>query len=441
MHIRFYAGWRSLSVCIGVALALAGAADSARAWSEPHKAITRAAIETLPEWQKALLSEEAALIAEDYCLIPDHVFSDPSVAKFAMREDQPKEIYRLNLHLPAQQSENLETLRYFFGKAVSSFRDNNIKDAARYMGTVCHQIEDYGSPSHTMPGDNMFTLLQQFLPPSEGMRDVLLHGPVESGTLNLTLTGYKPRLLGTDVNEAAWRLMHRIHEGIINARSTTIPIIQALYASDSNTVQEHQLKAAKFDAEIVADAVYTMVCIGGKTVEELNASREGMALQRVAVGAFFPLEATSLYYPQSQFFSSPHWGHARSGVVLAEGKHAMPLKLKVASDGATVEREYPNGISAGMGKTLTFLLPKGVYARFRVLAGLHPELGVQGSVQFSVLGDARELASVTVGGTETAQALECDVHEVSELQLSLKSKGGEPKGNYAIWADPVLQKF
>ena len=47
------------------------------------------------------------------------------------------------------------------------------------MGTICHMLEDYGSPAHTVPGDNMFTLLQQFLPPPDRMKGKLLHGPIE----------------------------------------------------------------------------------------------------------------------------------------------------------------------------------------------------------------------------------------------------------------------
>jgi NPCBM/NEW2 domain len=420
-----------LRACASITIALLCTLSSAQAWSQPHNAITKAALETLPEWQKTLLGEELTPLAEDYCLIPDHVFSDPAVAKFAMRDDKPKEIYRLNLHLPAQQAENLETLRYFFEKAVSSIGNKHIKDAARYMGTVCHQIEDYGSPSHTMPGDNMFTLLQQFLPPPETMRDVLLHGPVESGTLLIAISGYKPRLLGTNVDEAAWRLMHRIHEGILNARSTTIPIIQALYAGNSKRVEEQQLMAAKVDAEIVADAIFTMLSIGHDTERQLNDSADGVALHHTSIGAFFPTEAVSLYYAQSQFFSSPYWGHARSGVILVEGKRAVPLKLKIARDGSELEQTFTNGISAGMGKPLTFLLPRGVYARFSVFAGLHPELGTEGKVQFTILGDGKELATATVSGKEPAQSLECDLKGVSELQLSLQSKGGEPKSNYA----------
>jgi hypothetical protein len=127
-------------------------------------------------------------------------------------------------------------------------------------------------------------------------------------------------------------------------------------------------------------------------------------------------------------------------VVLAEGKRAMPLKLQVNEDGSLKEREFSNGISAGMGRSLTFLLPQGVYSRFKVLAGLHPELGALGKVEFTVSGDGKVLGSAVVGGTDPAHIFECELVGISQLQLSLSAKGGEAKSNYAIWADPVLLK-
>jgi hypothetical protein len=286
----------------------------------------------------------------------------------------------------------------------------------------------------------MFTLLKQFLPPPQAMQDVLLHGPVESGTLSVSISGYTPRLLGTSVNEAAWKLMHRIYEGILNARSTTIPIIQAHYAEDTKTVEFQQLTAATVDTEIVADGLYTIHCLGTKTSGELEVSSEGAALQSAPIGAYYPLEAASLYYPQTQFFSMPNWGHPKSGVILAEGKRAVTLKLKVTTDGNLCEKEFTNGISAGMGRSLTFLLPTGVYSRFTVLAGLHPELGAEGNVEFTVSTNGKTLSSALVSGKEPARMLECDVSGVSELQLTLTSRGESPKSNYAIWADPRLWK-
>ncbi|RFC43618.1 MAG: NPCBM/NEW2 domain-containing protein [Verrucomicrobia bacterium] len=404
----------------------------ALAWGEPHHAITRAAIAVLPPWQRELLGAEATALGDRYCLIPDHVFTDRENARFAQMDSAPGDVYLKILHLPTQQPEVYEVIRYFMERAVLGLREGRTGDAARYMGTLSHQIEDYGSPSHTVPGDNMFTLLQQFLPPSEATKDQLMHGPIENGDFAVTLTEYHPVLLGATVDEASWRLMHRLHEAILNARSTTIPILQALYAEDKESVVKHQLRAAVVDGQVLADALYTIICLGTSKI----AQNEGTALEAVGIGNFFPLEALSLYYPQAEFFSAPHWGYPRSGVILAGGKQAMPLKLRMKSG----PKEFREGISAGMGKSLTFLLPKGVYRRFAVLAGLHPELGAKGRVEFTISGDDKVLASRIVSGDEAAQPMICEIEGISRLQLSLTSRGIDAKSAYAIWGEPTLRK-
>ena len=418
-------------------LALALVPCEGRAWCEsPHQAITRAAIQVLPVWQQNILGEEGTKLGSGYCLIPDRVYSDKENAKFARMDSRPGEVYLVNLHLPAQQPENLETLRYFMGKAVGMLRAGKVADAARFMGTICHMLEDYGSPAHTVPGDNMFTLLQQFLPPPDHMKGKLLHGLIEDGELAVVIKGYCPKLLGTTVDEAAWRLLHRAHEAIINARSTTIPIIQALYANDAKALTASRMKAATMDAKVVADAFYTILCLGA---EKFDAG-ERESLCTVGIGAFFPLEAVNLYFPQSEFSGSPNWGHARSGVVLEGGTKEVPLKLRVEKDGGVVEKQFADGISVCMGKSLTYQVPVGVYQRFAVLAGLHPELGAKGRVAFTIKGDGKQLASATLAGDQPAQVFDCDIAGVKQIQLLVTSRGPNAKSNYALWAEPMLIK-
>jgi hypothetical protein len=93
-----------------------------------------------------------------------------------------------------------------------------------------------------------------------------------------------------------------------------------------------------------------------------------------------------------------------------------------------------------MGKSLTFVLPKGVFRRFTVLAGLHPELGAKGRVEFTIHGDGKPLTSITLNGTDAAQKLECELSGVSQLQLMLTGRGLDSKSNYAIWAEPSLMR-
>jgi hypothetical protein len=75
-----------------------------------------------------------------------------------------------------------------------------------------------------------------------------------------------------------------------------------------------------------------------------------------------------------------------------------------------------------------------------VLAGLHPELGAKGRVEFTINGDGQVLKTITLNGSDAAQRLECEVIGVSKLQLTLAGRGLDSKSNYAIWAEPELVK-
>ena len=144
----------------------------------------------------------------------------------------------------------------------------------------------------------------------------------------------------------------------------------------------------------------------------------------------------NLYFPQSEFFSSPHWGHAQSGAV----------KLRVEKDGKTVEKQFAEGISAGIGKSLTYQLPAGVYQRFTVLAGLYPkrdidaERAAQSRVAFTINGDGKKLASATLSGDQPAHLFACDITGVARLQLVIGSPVGDAKSNNVYWAEPTLVK-
>jgi hypothetical protein len=278
----------------------------------------------------------------------------------------------------------------------------------------------------------MFTLLQEFMPPPAEMRGVLLHSPIENGAFKVNIGTYQPRLLGTTAEEASWRLLHRVHEAIINARAATFPIIQALYAGNPATVVTHQLKAATMDAQVVADALHTIVSLGADKFDP----RAEETLRSVSIAAFWPVEAVNLYYPQSHFFGSPYWGHARVGTVLEGGTKAVPLRLRISDK----EKEFADGLGTGIGRPLTWLIPKGVYQRFSVLGGLHPQLGAKGRIELTILGDGRPLATAIVGGSDPAQLFDCDITGISQLQLAVAARGSDPKRNYAIWAEPMLLK-
>lgn len=420
-----------------VAAALLFTTARAWAWGGPHSTITQAALQALPAWQLGALGSEAQPLGSLYCAIPDLVHTRKDLAPYAMMDSRPGVVYLVNLHLPATPPENYEYLRYFLGQAVAALQTNAVADAARYAGTLAHFLEDWGCPAHSVPNDNMFTLFKQFLPPPEAYRYTPLHGPVENGTFDLKLGDFKPRLLGTSVDEAAFTLLRRSQEATVYARGQVVPIIQALYANDTNAWNAAQQKAALLDARLVADALYTLICLGRQQI----APAEAEPLRSVDLSAFAPLEAPNLYMPQTSFFGKPQWGHAILGASLKDGKEAVPLTLNVEENGKSSARTYTSGIGTGTRSVLSYLIPPNVYARFTAQVGLHADLGKEGSVTFEVLGNGRSLARLgPMRGDAPSRSVDVALAGVTNLQLTATSAGGNGSGNYAVWAAPLLVK-
>ena len=207
----------------------------------------------------------------------------------------------------------------------------------------------------------MFTLMKQFLPPTEEYRFVPMHGPIEGGVFTVDLGEYQPKLLGTSVEEAAYNLLHRVQESTIRARAQVIPIMQALYDQNEDASNLAQQQAGQFDAAVVADAVHTVLSLAQQRFDP----EAVISLQQADLSTRIPLEAPNLAIPQSAFFSKPYWGHATRGVALREGKVSVPIRL-VTSQNALGDAPLKDAVAVGTRAILTYMVPLGVYDRLEV---------------------------------------------------------------------------
>ena len=426
----------SWTACLCFALLAAGMATEAWGWGSPHAAITQAALSTLPDWQREALGDEYPLLGGQYCYIPDWIYSHPEWRSYAVMDTKPEVVYLLTLHLPEDQVENYAVLRYFLGRAVEALRADRLSDAAKYAGTVAHLLEDWGCPAHAVPGDNMFTQFKQILPPPPEFEHTLLHSPIEQATLAVDITGRSPVCLGESVDEAAFRLLHEVNRAVLNARSQVVPIIQGLYANDRDAVTAAQVKCANRDAEVVADAVYTMLSLGLQRADTVAHEQ----LQTLDLSDWLPLEAPHLFMPQSTFFGKPAWGFPQSGLILADGTEPKPLVLRVKQDGQVSEQTFERGIGTGTRSVLTWLVPDGVFSRFTVVGGLHAELGGAGHVTLQVVGEGQPLETLELTGDQPAHRFDCPLEGITRLQVVAQSAGGDGMGNYVVWGAPTLVK-
>ena len=197
-----------------------------------------------------------------------------------------------------------------------------------------------------------------------------------------------------------------------------------------------QQKAGEFDAAVVADAVHTVLSLAHQRFDpEAVAS-----LQQVDLSARIPLEAPNLAIPQSAFFSKPYWGHPTRGVSLREGNVPVPIRL-VTPDSTLGDTPLEEAVAVGTRSTLTYAVPRGVYDRLEVWAGLHAELGAGGNVVFEIKGgDGKTLGKTQVRGDQPARRLSAPLAGQSRVQLVTTAGSPDSTSNYAVWGQPRLLK-
>jgi hypothetical protein len=410
---------------------------SASAWGPMHSSITEAAFDALPAWQRAVFAGQRTRLIEYDCMIPDLARAAGNRAKLGKYAVLPNG--DPFTHEPHGRDHNFAQMLHYVTQAVEQLRANNPDEASRYAGCLLHFLEDCGSPAHSIPGDNQHGLMKDLIPVPDQYRDRPLHGLIEDGQLKLDLAGYRPQLLGTTPQEATLHLTERLHFAVRNARAQVIPILQGVFADDAAAKDAGRRRAATVDAQVAADALYTIVCIAQAKFDD----GEKAKLETVDMGALTPLEVIAqAYFPQNTFFSNPFFGYPTADGILKDGTERRPLALKVMDDGTVAERTFARGLGLGTHSRVSYALPANVYDRFECRVGLHAPLGAEGSVAFRVYADGEAVFdSGVMTGADASRKITLPIWRVHELSLDVEARGTPAPGkNYAVIAEPTLFK-
>ena len=402
-----------------------------------HSSITEAAFDALPEWERGVLAEQRARLIEYDCMIPDFARAASNRAKLGKYAVLPNG--DPFTHEPHSHAHNYGQMLHYVTQAVEQIRAGNADEASRYAGCLLHFLEDCGSPAHSIPGDNQHGLMKDLIPVPEGFRDRPLHGLIEDGQLVLDLAGYKPRLLGTTPEEATFHLVERLHFAVRNARAQVIPILQGVFADDQPAMDAGRRKAATVDAQISADALHTILCIGKNRFDDAEKAQ----LENVDMATITPLEVIAQsYFPQNTFFSNPYFGCPTPNGVLKDGTEKQPLVLKVMENGALAERTFARGLGLGTHTRVSYALPARTYDRFECRVGLHAPLGAEGSVAFRIYADGEAVYdSGIITGADASRKISLPIWRVRELSLDIEARGKSAPGkNHAVIAEPLLFK-
>ena len=220
-------------------------AFSTPAWAwGPHTEITAAVLAVLPDREKLrrYFGPDWDRIAKDYCWMGDW--------REAVRPDHYADDYLLFPASPAHVSHMLPVVRQtygpFFRRALQAVRTESPQNAARWIGSLLHFVQDSGSPPHTtgIGGE--------------------LHGKMERWVDEklVSIAGYEPQLLGK-IDADAERGFQARMEGLIEFSRTRAeqlkPILEKLTTREN---QPLELESALETARVSADLLHTLCTLG-----------------------------------------------------------------------------------------------------------------------------------------------------------------------------------
>ena len=243
---RVFPGTQRVAALGMLVLALVlGCAAAAQAWgTKPHSWITRAAIDCLgsghvvirhlgsnadllpiycmmPDWRRGLITREGgeSFYADDYLLFP-----------------------AMPVHLQHDSPDVEGTYRPYFRRVVQALRTETPANAARWIGSLLHFVEDSGSPPHAFrtQGD--------------------LHDRMENWVdrKRINLDGLRPQSLGATEDQALDGFVRRM-EGLIaysRERGRKLrPLAEAGRRADAEPIE---LESALECGRVVADLLETL---------------------------------------------------------------------------------------------------------------------------------------------------------------------------------------
>jgi hypothetical protein len=218
-------------------------APNALAWG-PHTEITRAAQAVLPDGAelKKQHGDDWERLAKDYVWMgdwresvrPDHYADD-----YLLFPAAPKHFS----HMPPDVRQTYEP---FFRRALQAIRMESPRNAARWVGSLLHFIQDSGSPPHAanVGGET--------------------HGRMERWVdeAKITIEGYRPRLLGKTDDEALKGLIERmdgLHDFSKRRGIKLKPLVENLKEREN---QPLELECALECARVSADVLHTLYTLG-----------------------------------------------------------------------------------------------------------------------------------------------------------------------------------
>jgi hypothetical protein len=243
-------------VCTGVALTVAfGLARSAGAWGTAHTEITRHALKALPASDRAEARLAGLRQMEDFCWGGDY---QGEVQATYYVDD-----YLLFPGFPHHSSHLMpnvaNTWKPFFQRTLQALRGESPQNAARWMGSLLHFIQDSGSPPHAFPQTGgIHTRMENFI-----------------YNFDIRLPDYQPRELGRTDESALDGLTQRLEGLVAYSRERGEKLVTLAATNNRPASEPLTLECAQETMRVVADTAHTLLRLTESGPREGTASLTG----------------------------------------------------------------------------------------------------------------------------------------------------------------------
>lgn len=419
-----------------------------------HSLLTRRTIECLAPEQGRLLASEMEMLCQEYCCYPDMYYDNADKTKpFLCFIDDipfhyiPNETVEYNnwkmeasengprlALIPAKENVHHRHCRsgflYYFENIARSLTSDRAADAAKFIGALCHVLQDNTIPVHALEGfdgADLFVLDRIVAPPADDpytVPSLVLKGEL----VEPELPDYQPRLLGASPQEASFHAYTRFADTVAANRLDILPLVSAYYAHEPAMMQSYWRRIYQRTLQLTCDFLHTGFAIGANAFSPA----EMEWLHRV------PLEKLRAAR-RPRYLSQPYqYTPFIDGWSLDIHRHPVPMSLIWEGE----QREFQHGLGMGAHAHFAFdyQLPPNVFERLTGILGLHSRLGLDGRVLMRWFHDEKEVWRHEFSRSHPTAPFDLDVQDGGwwTLQGEALTEVALSPTNQLVLAEPVL---
>jgi len=399
-----------------------------------HKAIVQLAYECLPGQPpgiKGFLEETIST-----CMLPDQL----AIALLKGESDEswrhyfPPKLPPFNFQLKQGDFRAmLPDSRFYASRILALLRQNELREAARYLGVYSHYLGDFSQPAH-----HYELHIGRLLPPPPHMRNCEYHRMIEDIPSSVPPLQHHPQLLGETLGEMLFRMEGRFAELYDLSVASVVPMVNAIYSRRFEAASVVLNRVVEATAKLFADFCFTAEALACREFPQEQVRRLKVCDLRKIPPHDYDAEFNFGHRPLIDCITIERWGKAQ------------PFALKLNEQGELTIKKAPGlcviphalpipGVQ--MRSMMEFHLPAKTFRRFECLFGLLADSRPQAACNFIVETDGTTAyKSTLMKPSSPAIPISIDIAGCRRLRLIAETDGSTDRLAFPIWARPKLVK-